>query len=85
MQAVNYYIIVEKIKEKPKTIGGLELTEQLDVDNRYLKAKVISVGNLVEGVKNGDTIHHDSHAGNGMTWKDKLYHVITIRDVVIVE
>jgi co-chaperonin GroES (HSP10) len=63
----------------------LELTEQLDVDNRYLKAKVISVGNLVEGVKNGDTIHHDSHAGNGMTWKDKLYHVITIRDVVIVE
>jgi len=85
MQAVNYYIIVEKIKEKPKTIGGLELTEQRDVDNRYLKAKVISVGNLVEGVKNGDTIHHDSHAGNGMTWKDKLYHVITIRDVVIVE
>jgi len=85
MQAVNYYIIVEKIKEKTKTIGGLELTEELDVDNRYLKAKVISVGNLVEGVKVNDVVHHDSHAGNGMTWKDKLYHVITIRDVVLVE
>ena len=85
MQAVNYYIIVEKIKEEPKTIGGLELTEELDVDNRYLKAKVISVGNLVEGVKVNDVVHHDSHAGNGMTWKDKLYHVITIRDVVLVE
>ena len=85
MQAVNYYIIVEKIKEEPKTIGGLELTEELDVDNRYLKAKIISCGNLVEGVKVGDIVHHDSHAGNGMTWKDKLYHVITIRDVVLVE
>jgi len=85
MQAVNYYIIVEKIKEEPKKIGGLELTEQLDVDNRYLKAKVISIGNLVEGVKVGDIVHHDSNAGNGISWKDKLYHVITIRDVVIVE
>ena len=85
MQAVNYYIIVEKIKEKPVTIGGLELTEELNVHNRYLKAKVISIGNLVEGVKVDDTIHHDSHAGNGLTWKDKLYHVITIKDVVIVE
>ena len=85
MQAVNYYIIEEKIKEEPKKIGGLELTEQLDVDNRYLKAKVISIGNLVEGVKVGDIVHHDSHAGNGISWKDKLYHVITIRDVVIVE
>lgn len=85
MQAVNYYIIVEKIKEEPKTIGGLELTEKLDVDNRYARAKVLSVGNLVEGVSVYDIIHHDTHAGNSITWKDKLYHIITIRDVVIVE
>ena len=53
--------------------------------SRRVPAKVISIGNLVEGVKVNDIIHHDSHAGNGITWKDKLYHVITIRDVVIVE
>jgi len=85
MQAVNYYIITEKIKEAPVKVGGLELTEDLNVDNRYLKAKIISIGNLVEGVSVGDIVHFDSHAGNGLTWKDKLYHVITIRDVVIVE
>jgi hypothetical protein len=41
MKAINSYIIVEKIKEKPKTIAGLEITEKLNSDNRYLKAKII--------------------------------------------
>jgi co-chaperonin GroES (HSP10) len=85
MQAVNYYIVTEKIKEEPIKIGGLELTEKLNVDNRYSKATVISIGNLVDGVKEGEIIHFDSHAGNGMTWKDKLYHIISIRDVVLIE
>ena len=47
MQAVNNYIIVQKIKQGPKTVGGLILTEDIDEDNRYIKANVISVGNLV--------------------------------------
>ena len=55
MKAVNYYLIVEKIKE-PKTVGGLLITDDLDEDNRYTKAKVVSVGNLVEGIKENDII-----------------------------
>ena len=47
MQAVNYYIIVEKIKTEPKKVGGLILTEKTDTDNRYVKANIISVGSLV--------------------------------------
>jgi len=47
MRAVNNYIIVEKIKQGPKKVAGLIMTEQLDEDNRYIKANVISVGNLV--------------------------------------
>ena len=85
MKAVNNYIIVEKIKEKPKTIAGLEITEKLDSDNRYLKAKIISIGNLVEGVSINDTIHYDKHAGHSIQWKNKLYYVIRIQDIVIVE
>jgi len=27
MKAINYYIIIEKIKEAPKKVGGIELTE----------------------------------------------------------
>ena len=40
MRAVNNYIIVEKIKQGPKKVGGLILTEDVDADNRYIKANV---------------------------------------------
>lgn len=85
MKAINNYLIVEHIKEEPKTIGGLILTEELDTDNRYLKAKVISTGNLVEGIKEKDTIYYDKHAGHGIQYKNTLYHVIRSIDVVIVD
>ena len=85
MKAINSYIIVEKIKEKPKTIAGLEITEKLDSDNRYLKAKIISIGNLVEGVSINDIVHYDKHAGHGIQWKDNMYQVIRVGDIVIVD
>ena len=40
MKAVNHYIVIEAIKEKT-TLSGLELSETLDTDNRYNKAKII--------------------------------------------
>ena len=85
MQAVNYYIVVDKIKKEPKKIAGLEITEKLDSDNRYIKAKIISIGNLVEGVSDGDIVHYDKHAGHGIQWQDKLYQVIRVQDIVLIE
>ena len=85
MQAINHYIVVQNIKEGPKKVAGLIMTDETDGDNRYLKAKIISTGNLVEGLKDGDTIYYDKHAGHGISWKDKLYHVIRSGDVVLVE
>jgi co-chaperonin GroES (HSP10) len=85
MKAINDYVIVDKEKIGPKKIGGLILTEALDSDNRYVKATIISVGNLVEGVKAKDTVFYDKHAGHGITWKDTMYHVIRARDIVLVE
>jgi co-chaperonin GroES (HSP10) len=85
MKAINHYIVVQNIKEGPKKVAGLIMTDDTDSDNRYLKAKIISTGNLVEGLKDGDTIYYDKHAGHGISWKDKLYHVIRSNDVVLVE
>ena len=85
MKAVNNYIIVENIKREPKKIAGLILTEDVDSDNRYIKAKVVSVGNLVEGIEDNDTVYYDKHAGHGIQYKDILYHVITSRDVVLID
>ena len=85
MKAVNHYVIVEIIKEGPKKVGGLILTDEVDSDNRYIKAKVISIGNLVEGVKENDIIYYDKHAGHGVQHKDILYHVIRSGDVVLID
>tara|TARA_R100000808_G_C2077773_1_gene102782 strand:+ start:289 stop:546 length:258 start_codon:yes stop_codon:yes gene_type:complete len=85
MKAVNYYLIVEKLKEEPKKVGGLILTEEVDDDNRYLKAKVISVGNTVEGIQEEDIVYYDKHAGHGIQHKDKFYQVIKQVDVVLID
>ena len=85
MKAINNYIIVDRIKTEPKKVAGLIMTDDTDVDNRYIRAKIISTGNLVEGLKDGDKIYYDKHAGHAITWKDDLYQVITSRDVVLVE
>ena len=85
MKAVNHYIIVENIKQGPKKVGGLIMTEDVDDDNRYIKAEVISAGNLVEGIKEKDTVYYDKHAGHGVQYKDILYQVIRSGDVVLID
>ena len=85
MKAVNHYLIIERIKDEPTKVGGLILTEQTDEDNRYLKAKVISIGNIVEGINEGDIIYYDKHAGHGIQHKDKFYGVIKQQDVVLID
>ena len=85
MRAINHYVIVNKTKTEPKMVAGLIMTDDTDVDNRYLRGTIISAGNLVEGLKDGDNIYYDKHAGHAITWKDDLYQVIQSRDVVLVE
>ena len=85
MKAVNNYIVVDKIKTTGKQVSGLLITEDTDVDNRYDKGKVLSVGNLTEGINEGDIIFFDKHAGHGIQYKKQLYHVIKNIDVVIID
>ena len=85
MKAINHYIIVENIKNEPKKIGGLIMTEELDDDNRYIKANVISTGNLVEGIKEKDIVYYDKHAGHSIQHEDILYQVIRSGDVVLID
>ena len=85
MKAINRYIVVDRIKTEPKKVAGLIMTDDTDSDNRYLRAKIISTGNLVEGLKDDDVIFYDKHAGHDISWKDSLYRVIRDQDVVLVE
>ena len=85
MKAVNRYIIVDKIKIETKKVAGLIMTEETDQDNRYVKAKIISCGNLVEVLKDNDIVYYDKHAGHDISFNDKLYRVIQDRDVILIE
>ena len=85
MKAVNRYIIVDKIKIDHKKVAGLIMTEETDQDNRYVKAKIISCGNLVEVLKDNDIVYYDKHAGHDISFNDKLYRVIQDRDVILIE
>ena len=85
MKAIIRYIVVDKIKVEPKMVAGLIMTDDTDSDNRYLRAKIISTGNLVEGLKDDDVVFYDKHAGHDISWKDSLYRVIRDQDVVLVE
>jgi co-chaperonin GroES (HSP10) len=53
MQAINDYVIVDIIKEGPKKVGGFILTDETDETNRYRKANIISVGEMVAVLKLG--------------------------------
>ena len=85
MKAVNNYIVIDLIKGETKKVGGLVLTDEVNEDNRYKKAKVISVGNLVKGINEGDIVYYDKHAGHGIQHDDKFYGVIQQRDVVLID
>jgi len=85
MKAVNHYIVIDPVKNEPKKVGGLILTDEVNEDNRYLKAKVVSVGNLVEGINVDDVVYYDRHAGYGIQHKDKFYGVIKQMDVVLID
>jgi len=85
MKAVSYYLVVDKIKEKPKSTSGFIMTESQSEDIRYLKGEVISVGENINTVKEGDIVWYDKHAGHGIEFNNKYYYVIKYSDVVILE
>jgi co-chaperonin GroES (HSP10) len=85
MKAIGRNLIIEKVKEgTTKTKGGLLLAENHRDDIRYVEAKILSIGTEVEGVKEGDSIFYDRHAGHKIEIKKETYQVIKLQDVVVV-
>ena len=85
MKAIVSFLVVDKIKEKPKPEKGLILTESQADDIRYLRGKVISVGDQIKGIKENDTVWYDKNAGHGIEFNSSYFYVIKHGDVVIVE
>ena len=68
-------------------IASLGLFSRSQIGKRSVIVRDASGGILKfsRQLKDGDTIYYDKHAGHGISWKDKLYHVIRSGDVVLVE
>jgi len=84
MKAIGKNIIITKIVEKETTEGGLILSSSDRKDIRYKKAKVISAGTDVAGIKDGDEIMYDGSSGYSLMLNGVSYSVIYERDVAIV-
>jgi chaperonin GroES len=85
MKAIGLNLVIQKVKEgTTATKGGLLLAESHREDIRYIEAKVIQVGNQVVGIKEGDSIFYDRHAGHKIEVDKETYQVIKLGDVVIV-
>jgi len=86
MRAINHYVVVDRLRAtQERKVAGLILTEDNDKENRYFKGTVVSIGNLVEGLKEGETVWYDRHAGHGIDFEDKFYFVIKVSDIVLVD
>ena len=85
MKAVGRNLIIEKIKEgTTKTKGGLLLAEQQRADVRYQKGLVLSVGDMVCGIKENDKIFYDKSAYHKIDIDGENYCIVKDIDVVIV-
>ena len=85
MKALGRNLIIEKIEEgTTETKGGLLLAETHREDIRYIKAKIIEVGDELNILKKEDIIFYDRHAGHKIEIENKSYHVIKSHDVVVV-
>ena len=85
MKAIGLNLIIQKVKEgTTATKGGLLLAESHREDIRYIEATVIQVGDQVVGVKQGDSIFYDRHAGHKIEVDKETYQVIKLGDVVVV-
>ena len=83
MKAIGSFVVVETQKEEVKTKGGLILTEANEMNLRYKLAKIVSVGDEVGDLSDGDMIYYDSAAGSEIRIDGKKYVVVHERQVVV--
>jgi len=85
MKAIGNYILVNRIDCKQKEVNGLLYTEKLDVDNRYVKGEIISAGDKVAVLKQGDIIYYDRHRTDTIDHEENTYYVIKDVDLIVCE
>ena len=84
MKAVGNYILIREPYEEKKTKSGLILTGAEGAEMRYGKGVVLTVGDKVVAVKEGDEIYFDKRQGHQVRLEGELVGVIREGDVVVI-
>ena len=85
MKAVGKYILVKEVKESHKSKGGLcYLTSKDTVGMMYRKGEVVSFGQGVTYLKEGDDIYYNKLTTHEVRIGEDLYTVVQDKDVVVV-
>ena len=84
MKAVGDYILVETVKEELKTEDGVYLTGEATAGMRYRRGKVISAGNHIEFIKEGNEVYYDKTRSFSLIVDETSVTVIRVADVVVV-
>jgi|TARA_R110000803_G_scaffold160944_2_gene224774 co-chaperonin GroES (HSP10) len=85
MKAIGRNLIIKVIKQGvSETKGGLLLAEKQREDIRYEEATIISAGNEVVGIKEGDIIYFDKNNSHKIEIKKEIYSVVRMDHIVVV-
>jgi co-chaperonin GroES (HSP10) len=84
MKAVGSYIIVKDEEVIQKNDLGLIITEESDLNIRYIIGEVVSVGSEVKEVEVGGRVYFDKIAGSNLRVNGTKLKAIRERDVVVI-
>lgn len=80
MRALGQYILVKPLETKNESSSGLLLTEV----QRYLHGNVLSFGDLVPNLSEGDEIVFDMNAGHDIRIDGDSYKMLKYSDVFLI-
>lgn len=81
-KAVGRYLLIEPIKEELKNSLGMLIE---DSTIRYKKARTLSVGSLVESVKEGQTVYYDKNNSHEVIVNGQILSVVSEQAISLVE
>jgi len=80
IQAVMDKVVVEVLKEEPKTEAGI-IVPDTATKNPQINGKVMSVGETIETIKPNDIIMCHRAGGQDILYKGKLYKVLAYGEI----
>ena len=83
MKAIGSHVVLRKVEEEVKSKSGLILTEANEMNIRYKLAEVVSAGEDVKDLSEGDSVYFDSAAGSDIRIGGEQLTVVYERNIVV--